>query len=279
MHARKPKRLKERFDWYAQAIEAAPQELRGQWREQRMPDAATVHLDLGCGKGQWTCAAAKKMPADLWIGFDNEEVCIAMAAKKAVAEDDIPNVVFALSDGDALASTIADGEIDVLHLNFSTPCPRAKYAPQRLTHVERLMEYRRILAPNGRIELKTDSQPLFDWTLHQLDYAGYSITWSTRDLRAAAAVENTPIDASIVSGYEGRLVAKGAKVHALVAVPGPAPAELPKQTCPQGLADYLPEDLENLAYIPYGMEEYVENTINRRKKLARKQALASGAKY
>ena len=175
MHARPPKHLEERFDWYAEAIAADPAALKGRWREQRMPGATALHLDLGCGKGEWTCACAKRHPGELWVGFDNERICIAMSAKKAVVEDSIPNVVFALSDGDALEETVGDGEIDVLHLNFSTPCPRAKHAPQRLTHAARLMAYRRILAPGGRIELKTDSQPFFDWSLHQFAYAGYEL--------------------------------------------------------------------------------------------------------
>ncbi|MGN0072516.1 MAG: tRNA (guanine(46)-N(7))-methyltransferase TrmB [Coriobacteriales bacterium] len=277
MHARPPKHLEERFDWYAPAIAQDPAALKGRWREQRMPAASSLHLDLGCGKGEWTCACAKKHPGELWVGFDNERICIAMSAKKAVVEESIPNVVFALSDGDALEETVGDGEVDVLHLNFSTPCPRTKHAGQRLTHAQRLIAYRRILAPGGRIELKTDSQPFFDWSLHQFAYAGYRISWSTRDLHAlVAAGEDSPIDASVISGYEERLVAKGAKVHALVAVPGPVPAQLPQQSCPQSLGDYLPHDLENLGYIPYGMEEYVENVVNRRRNEARKAQRAGG---
>ena len=281
MHARPPKHLEERFDWYASAIVEDPASLKGNWAATRMPGAQRVHLDLGCGKGEWTCASAKASPNDLWIGFDYEKICIAMSAKKAVVEDQIPNVVFAMTNGNTLAETIDDAEIDVLHLNFSTPCPRKKQAPQRLTHAQRLMEYRRILAPGGRIELKTDSQPFFDWTLHQLDYAGYQVQWSTRDLYALAATGNdTPIDPTIVSGYEQRLVAKGAKVHALIAVPGPVPDELPQQTCPQGLMDYLPHDAEELMaldYIPYGMEEYVENVVNRARNEARKAKAAQRA--
>lgn len=277
VHARPPKHLEERFDWYAEAIAQDPAALKGRWRESRMPGATALHLDLGCGKGEWTCQCAKEHPDELWVGFDNERICIAMSAKKAVVEDSISNVVFALSDGDALEQTVGDGEVDVLHLNFSTPCPRAKHAPQRLTHAERLMAYRRILAPGGCIQLKTDSQPLFDWSLHQLDYAGYQVSWSTRDLHAlVAAGEPSPIDAGVVSGYEQRLVAKGAKVHALVAVPGPAPAQLPAQTCPQSLGDYLPQDLEALDYIPYGMEEFVENVVNRRRNEARRAQRARG---
>ena len=263
MHARPPKHLEERFDWYAPAIEADPRTACGKWKARRMPQAQAVHLDLGCGKGEWTCMAAKKAPQDLWIGFDNEKICIAMSAKKAVVQDSIPNVVFALTDADHLDETLGEGEIDVLHLNFSTPCPRAKYAPQRLTHATRLMAYRRILASGGRIELKTDSQPFFDWTLNQLDYAGYEITWLSRDLHAETATD-LPIDPELVSGYEQRTAQLGAKVHCLVAHPGPVPLELPKQTCSQSLMDYLPEDLWSMDYIPYGMEEAVVNFRNRR---------------
>lgn len=276
MHARPPKHLEERFTWYAKAIANDPAALKGKWVATRMPHAAKLHLDLGCGKGEWTCASAVKHPDELWVGFDNEKICIAMSAKKAVVEADIPNVVFALSDGDHLPQTIAKGEVDVLHLNFSTPCPKRKFAPARLTHAARLMQYRRILAPEGRIEIKTDSQPFFDWTLHQLDYAGYQVAWSCRDLHAAAAAgQETPIDPAVVSGYEKRLVDKGARVHCIVAVPGPAPEELPNQDCPQSLVDYLPQDLASIDYVPYGMEECVENLLNRKRNLEQKAHAAT----
>ena len=276
MHARPPKHLEERFDWYAAAIAAQPESLKGKWVATRMPAATKLHLDLGCGKGEWTCACAQKHPDELWVGFDNEKVCIAMSAKKAVVEASIPNVVFALTDGDSLPQTIADGEVDVLHLNFSTPCPRRKHADARLTHAKRLMEYRRILADDGRVEIKTDSQPFYDWTLHQLDYAGYDVLWSCRDLHAAAAQgQKTPIDPTIASGYEKRLIQKGARVHCIVAKPGCAPDSLPEQDCPQSLVDYLPQDLTSIDYVPYGMEECVENMLNRKRNLERKARAAA----
>ena len=47
------------------------------------------------------------------------------------------------------------------------------------------------------------------------------------------------------SGYERKLVAKGAPVVGFCAVPGPAPEHV-EQTAPLSLVSYLPEDLENL---------------------------------
>ena len=44
---------------------------------------------------------------------------------------------------------------------------------------------------------------------------------------------------------------------------GPRPESV-EQTAPLGLVSYLPEDLDSLSYIPYGMEMTVFNLKNRR---------------
>ena len=44
---------------------------------------------------------------------------------------------------------------------------------------------------------------------------------------------------------------------------------------PLSLAQYLPEDLESMAYIPLGMEDTVRNLLNRRANLARKAELSA----
>ncbi len=39
------------------------------------------------------------------------------------------------------------------------------------TDAERLMQYRNVLAKEGVVRLKTDSQPLFDFSLEQVEVA------------------------------------------------------------------------------------------------------------
>lgn len=262
MHARKLKNLEERFEWFSTVIETDPAALCGSWKAKRFPEAQRVHLDLGCGKGQWTVAAAQANPHDLYIGFDNQEVCVALAAQRAV-EAGIENAVFCVSDGDELGWTVGDAEIDVLHLNFSTPHPRSKYTPLRLTHASRLASYERMLAPGGHIELKTDSQPFFDWSLEQFELAGWDVTWQTRDLHEEPA--DAPVDPQLWSGYEKRLCAKGARIHALVAMPGAMPTSS-KPNPDVSLFDYLPQDIDAITYVPYGMEAGVQNLRNIRAK-------------
>ena len=141
-------------------------------------------------------------------------------------------------------------------LNFPTPFPKKKKAHYRLTHFERLMSYRPLLAPGAFVRLRTDSMPLRDFSLAQFEIAGYDVQWNTDDVRGM--FPNEPW-----SGYEHKLVAQGAPVCGFAAVPGPAP-ENPQQTAPLSLVSYLPEDIEDLAYVPHGMQGCVENMKGRR---------------
>lgn len=263
MHARLPKNfvLEERLERYADAIELMPTSYAGHWADACTPLVAEwrtpyreVRLDLGCGKGHFTAESARSHPDVLFIGIDGEPVCIAYAAQKAI-EGNLRNMVLVPGTGEQVADMFAPGEVSRIHLNFPTPYPRKKECHKRLVILERLMDYRRILAPDGQLVLKTDSQPLRDFALTQFDLAGYVVEWSTDNARALL-----PDDP--VSEYEERLTAQGACVYAIAATPGPMPAHV-EQTAPLSLVDYLPERLDGLDYIPHGMQGTVINLRNR----------------
>lgn len=67
---------------------------------------------------------------------------------------------------------------------------------------------------------------------------------------------------SLGSGYEQKLVAQGASVHGFAAVAGPEP-EAVQQTAPLSLVSYLPDDLEDMEYVPHGMQGCVRNMRGR----------------
>ena len=110
------------------------------------------------------------------------------------------------------------------------------------------------------VRMRTDSTPFRDFSLTQLELAGYKIEWETDDVRGMFLMSR--------GGHERKLVAKGAPVVGFCAVPGPAPSM--EQTAPLSLVSYLPEDLENLDYIPFGMQGSIDNIVgynaNRRTK-------------
>ena len=258
MHARRPKGfvLEERLDRYAAAIEASPTAFRGHWAEACAPlgtePFGRVIADMGCGKGRFACAMAAADPSTLVVGIDGEPVCIAYAAQKA-CEEGLSNLVFVPGRADQLADVFGPGELSALHINFPTPYPRKKDAPLRILAFDRLVEYRVLLAPDAQLRLKTDSEPLFRFATEMLGLAGYSIVWSS------AAGDELPDEPA--TEYELRLAELGAKVHALGAVPASEPCEAPPL---YSLYDYLPEDIEDLDYVPYGMGPAVENLRNYR---------------
>lgn len=268
LHARLPKNfvLEERLERYASVIELTPQNLRGSWAQACWPGIGAeaggagryreVRLDLGCGKGGFAVEAARREPDVLFVAMDSEPFCVAYAAQR-VFESGLPNVVVVPGTGMRVREFFSPGELSAIYLNFPTPFPRKRDAGKRMASMERLMDFREVLAAHGEVRLRTDSQPLFDFMLTQVPIAGYELLWQSRDARAD--LPDAP-----ASEYELRLSAQGARVHALAATPGPVP-EHPVQTAELSLAAYLPHDLESLealGYAPHGMEATVTNLRN-----------------
>ncbi len=273
-HVRKPKLIEQRLQMHAALLAADPRSLRGRWREALGIPEARLHVDLGCGKGLWLTRTAQHHPDELFVGIDNERMCVSFAVE-GLSLAGIGNARAALDDASSLQKLFAPGEIDVLHINFPTPFPRKKEAAKRVANAERLMEYRTALAEDGHIQLKTDSQPFFDYTIEQMDLAGFEIIRMTRDLHGEAmeGAEREGFDSFdfTLSAYEEKLTGKGARVMALHAAPGAAP-ECFEPSEPVGLVHYLPEDLETLEYAPHGMEDTVNNLRNRKRNAEAKAA-------
>lgn len=267
VHVRTPKNfvLEERLERYASAIEMTPECYSGRWREAcaAIGDApfARVHLDLGCGKGTYLVERAQREPRALFIGMDQEPICIAYAAQK-ICEAGLANAIVLPRRATSLSALFAPGELDAITINFPTPCPKARHAKRRLVYIDVLLSYRPLLAVGATVTLRTDSQPLRDYARGQFAAAGYETVWESDDVRADHP-EHPETE------YEHRTHEMGATVHGICATPGPEPADeqiAAGRTQEQSLACYLPRDLDSLTYVPLGMEEAVENFINRARK-------------
>ena len=277
-HIRTPKNfvLEERLERYADAIETRPEAYRGRWAEACRPlepgagessgtahtgAFSRVHLDLGCGKGTYIAVAAERDPDALYLGMDIEPICIAYAAQRII-EAGLRNTVVIPRGAGALARMFAPGELAAITLNFPTPYPKRHHAARRLTHVGNLVAYRELLRPGGTLTLRTDSQPLRDYSLTQLEATGWRVLWISDDVRAEHPGHPE-------TEYEQRLVERGAVVWGICAEPGdePGPDDVQRgRDAEQSLVAYLPQDLENLDYVPLGMEAAVQNFLNRERK-------------
>ena len=124
------------------------------------------------------------------------------------------------------------------------------------------MLYRPLFAASATVTLRTDSKPLRDYALGQFAAAGYDTLWVSDDVRRDHP-EHPETE------YECRTREMGAVVYGICATPGAQPSDEQLTTGrmqEQSLACYLPENLDELTYVPLGMEEAVENFKNRARK-------------
>ena len=103
-------------------------------------------------------------------------------------------------------------EVDRIYLNFSDPWPKDRHAKRRLTSTRFLERYDNILTPEGRVMFKTDNKDLFDFSLEQVEEAGWILENHTYDLHHSEYNEG-----NVMTEYEEKFSAKGNPICRLVA--------------------------------------------------------------
>ena len=169
-----------------------------------------IHLEIGCGKGDFAVGMAAKHPEYNFIAMERVADVACLALEKAMkAKDSRPdNLRFIIDDARDLTEQFVPHSVDCLYLNFSDPWPKKGYAKRRLTHQGFLELYRTVLRPGGLLRLKTDNEALFDFSLEQFALCGLTVEWQTRDLhRSEKAKEN------IMTEYERNFSEKGQVIY------------------------------------------------------------------
>ena len=186
-----------------------PEAMRGKWRE-LCPEATSLRLEVGCGKGKFTAETAEAEPDILLIAMERVPEAMVMAMEK-VKSKGLKNVFFIGEDVARVAEIFAPGEVDLLYINFCDPWPHKKHAPRRLTHEGFLNLYKRILKPGAEIHFKTDNAGLFDFSLEQFAACGFQLRSVTHDLHRDGPV-------GIMTGYEEKFYQLGTPICRLEAV-------------------------------------------------------------
>ena len=208
MRMRKKPNLLPRMERASAVLTAEPEALRGNWLAS-FPGHSHLHLELGCGKGGFTCAAAAAMADTLLVAVEKVPDAMVVAMERAV-EAGLGNVRFLDADALRLPELFAPGEVERIYINFCDPWPKKKQFKRRLTAPGFLALYRQVLAPGGEIWFKTDNRPLFDWSCETMAEAGFQLGEVTHDLHAGGTV-------GIMTDYEKKFVGEGKPICRLVA--------------------------------------------------------------
>ena len=180
-----------------------PKGMKGTWSEVFGNDHP-VHIEVGMGKGRFVSTLAQIHPEINYVGLERYSSVLYRAIQK-YDEEPLINLRFLCVDAKELPEIFEKGEVDRIYLNFSDPWPKDRHAKRRLTSPSFLAIYDQILKPDGVIEFKTDNRDLFDWSLEQVEPAGWQLVSHTFDLHHDAAMN----EGNVMTEYEERFSSQG----------------------------------------------------------------------
>lgn len=157
----------------------ADHELKGKWNSDFFKNENPIIVELGCGKGEYSVSLAKFFPQKNFIGVDIKGSRMWKGAKMAT-EQQINNVGFLRTSIEIIDKFFASGEVQEIWLTF--PDPQMKSTRKRLTATNFMETYRKILAPDGIINLKTDSSFQYQYTLEMVKENQLEIVANTDNL-------------------------------------------------------------------------------------------------
>jgi len=182
-------------------------EYQGKWNTFFENDNPIV-LELGCGKGDYTVAMARRNPNKNFIGIDIKGARMWRGAKTS-NEEKMTNVAFIRTRIELIYLMFGPNEVSEIWVTF--PDPQPKKPNKRLTSERFLSLYKKILRPGSIVHLKTDSQELHAYTRDEvIPQGGYKILFATEDLYHDEKALTEQQDAiSVQTFYESGYLAQG----------------------------------------------------------------------
>ena len=209
--------------WARPELEASPfyidnpEEMKGKWKEY-FGNNHPIHLELGCGKGQFISELTSENLDINYIAIDLVDAMLGLAKRNVEAkykEKNIEpqNIVLTRFDIERILLILEEqDEIERIYINFCNPWPKGKHRKKRLTHTRQLEKYRVFLKDNGEIYFKTDDDDLFHSSLLYLEEAGFEVLKKTYDLHTEPIFEK-----NIETEHEKMFSEQGIKIKALIA--------------------------------------------------------------
>lgn len=184
-----------------------PFPLKGKWHEEYFHNDNPIVLELGCGKGEYTIAMARRNPDRNYIGVDRKGARLWRGCKDAV-EGEMSNVAFLRITIDRIGYYFAPGEVDEIWVTF--PDPQLQHERRRLVSPRFVGYYRQILKEGrGILNLKTDSQELYEYVLQTAPEQNWPVLENVDD------VYNQPCDpilTEVQTFYEKMWLSQGKRI-------------------------------------------------------------------
>ena len=194
-----------------------PTKAKGHWNELFENKEKPLHLEIGCGKGNFVCKIGLANPDVNYIAMDLKSDVLGVARRiinGAYGEADrkVDNILLTAWNADRISDIFdKDDKISRIYLNFSNPWPKDRHKKRRLTHPTKLNQYKDFITDDCELYFKTDNDELFDESLEYLKECGLEVTYMTRDLHAS---DYTP---NYTTEHEDMYTNEGIKIKFLIA--------------------------------------------------------------
>ena len=195
-----------------------PEELKENWIKEFKNKENPIHLELGCGKGNFISQLAVQNSSINYIAIDLVDAMLGLAKRKVEetyleANKEIDNVLLTRFDIERIMLILGKKDnIKRIYINFCNPWPKGQHRKKRLTHTRQLEKYKTFLAEDGEIYFKTDDDELFQGSLGYFEECGFEVIAKTYDLHAEPIWEN-----NIETEHEKMFSEQGIKIKALIA--------------------------------------------------------------
>lgn len=187
-----------------------PNDIKNKWSE-FFGNKNPIVLELACGRGEYTIGLSKLFPEKNFIGVDVKGNRMYLGAKAAL-DQNLKNAAFLRTQIEMIDNYFGESEVDEIWITFPDPQLRLSKAKKRLTHPRFLRLYHKFLKPNGKINLKTDSPDLYNFTLDVINIYGFTIIENRDNLYSDLNINDS---LKIKTHYEKMDIARSERTHFL----------------------------------------------------------------
>ena len=180
------------------------------WHADGFAGMPTV-LELGCGKGEHSLAFAAHNPKTVYVGVDYKSHRMCVGAEQAAARG-LENLFFLRVRVEHIRAFFTPQSIAAIWLTFPDPHIKQRKAKCRLSADPFLDIYADLLVPGGSVYLKTDSDPLLQFTRQAVRRRAGHIELDCDDIHK---INGGLPGHGVVSAYEKAALSQGAAIKFL----------------------------------------------------------------
>lgn len=182
-------------------------QMRGKWNDSFFKNEHKITLELACGKAEYTVGMSQLYPQRNFIAVDIKGNRMYIGAKQAL-ENNYANTAFLRTRIELLHNHLAENEVEEIWIIF--PDPQLQKERKRLTNVRFIDKYKQFLTPNATINLKTDDETLYQYTLGVIAENNYQLLYANNDIYAEEKLYLPELN--IKTYYEGMHLQAGKKI-------------------------------------------------------------------